>query len=651
MPCGRIPPCSDPRSPFTSKRGDTQSPHPWQEARALSRRDLSAMTNFGDIWSNALDEYRHLTGVDLRDSQNMSIVRQLEQCSDSDDILDRLDTASKGFNRWRKGGRWSRRLRSVLKPLVHGLNTIIEALAETASSAAHAPGGKGIFAALVVLMKAADSVSTTFDDIEKLFGRFKAYVVCLEKRVRVPIDHEMKVLAVRALVEMLKAMGHVTEILSKGRTGNFIGSLFNQSNVIADAIRELEEIERDESRLDVADIRVIVYNLKRTFEENIEGGGIMGRDVGSTPQVMPIKKRTDNRQVVANPLNAIFDWIDPLYYHADNSKPPSIFSELDLRVISGPTWFGALNPNAKETLGVEHLGAKRGSRVWQACFSVGGAYLAVNYLDVVKIYAVRTGQNVYEIVDPIIDEHAERGVILAMSVTSDARYLATGGRDGKIRIWSTTARDRDVRAELARHRQPVTGGRLDSVRSVVDVQDPLTRGLAGGEELSVAISPDGRLVAAGSLADPIVRIWDASSGTLVQRLRGHMRGIMSLAFTPDSVGLVTGSTDQLVMYWDLGSKLPPKAPVERHASTRTFVGHKESVTCVAVSRDGKWIISGGWDGTVRFWDLETTVLHLLLRGHTKSMKSVNFGFDSMFVTGSIDGQVGIWNYTCGIRIA
>ena len=40
---------------------------------------------------------------------------------------------------------------------------------------------------------------------------------------------------------------------------------------------------------------------------------------------------------------------------------------------------------------------------------------------------------------------------------------------------------------------------------------------------SVAMSPDGRFVAAGSL-DNIVRIWDASNGVLIERLRGHLEG-------------------------------------------------------------------------------------------------------------------------------
>lgn len=67
---------------------------------------------------------------------------------------------------------------------------------------------------------------------------------------------------------------------------------------------------------------------------------------------------------------------------------------------------------------------------------------------------------------------------------------------------------------------------------------------------SVCISPDGRLVAAGSL-DTIVRIWDVQTGQLVERLKGHRDSVYSVAFTPDGKGLVSGSLDKTLKYWDV----------------------------------------------------------------------------------------------------
>ena len=72
----------------------------------------------------------------------------------------------------------------------------------------------------------------------------------------------------------------------------------------------------------------------------------------------------------------------------------------------------------------------------------------------------------------------------------------------------------------------------------------------GGWVMSVAISPDGRFVAAGSY-DSVVRIWDVASGELVERLKGYKNVVCSVAISPDGRGLVSGSRDKSLKFWDL----------------------------------------------------------------------------------------------------
>ena len=106
---------------------------------------------------------------------------------------------------------------------------------------------------------------------------------------------------------------------------------------------------------------------------------------------------------------------------------------------------------------------------------------------------------------------------------------------------------------------------------------------------SVAISPDGRLVAAGSL-DNTVRIWDVATGHLIERLRGHKDSVYSVAFTPDGEGIVSGSLDKTLKYWDVGKLLAnaPKRdprtgllPVDRPGSSSVVKkeGDKASAAC------------------------------------------------------------------------
>jgi len=98
--------------------------------------------------------------------------------------------------------------------------------------------------------------------------------------------------------------------------------------------------------------------------------------------------------------------------------------------------------------------------------------------------------------------------------------------------------------------------------------------------ISVAISPNGQYVAAGSM-DAVVRIWDVSTGQLVERLRGHWGGIRSVAFTPDGKGLVSGSLDKTLKFWDLSGmdavakrKSGGKRDDKSSLCTMNFTGHK-----------------------------------------------------------------------------
>lgn len=161
---------------------------------------------------------------------------------------------------------------------------------------------------------------------------------------------------------------------------------------------------------------------------------------------------------------------------------------------------------------------------------------------------------------------------------------------------------------------------------------------------SVCISPDGRLVAAGSL-DTVVRIWDVATGQLVERLRGHRDSVYSVAFTPDSAGLVSGSLDKTLKYWDVrpilrrepgavsgpGGALTPAgksgaggaggkegAGEKGSQCTMNFTGHKDYVLSVAVSHDGKWVVSGSKDRGVQFWDANTAMAQCMLQGHKNS---------------------------------
>ena len=99
-------------------------------------------------------------------------------------------------------------------------------------------------------------------------------------------------------------------------------------------------------------------------------------------------------------------------------------------------------------------------------------------------------------------------------------------------------------------------------------------------------------------------IWDAETGSLADRLRGHIYPVFSVAFTPDSKGLVSGGLDRRVKYWELRMGIPRARKVGERLGRHVldYSGNQDGVLSIALSQDGQWVASGSGDGRVQLWD-------------------------------------------------
>ncbi len=158
--------------------------------------------------------------------------------------------------------------------------------------------------------------------------------------------------------------------------------------------------------------------------------------------------------------------------------------------------------------------------------------------------------------------------------------------------------------------------------------------------LGVAFSPDGRRVASGSL-DQTVRLWNAEDGSELHCLRGHGRGVRSVAYSPDGRYVVSGSLDKTARVWNA------KTGEEVHR----LGGHDRDVASVAYAPDGRRIATGSLDHTVRLWDAESGAEVRCLRGHEGAVYRVAFSHDgSRIVSGSQDQTVRVWEAETGAQL-
>jgi WD40 repeat protein/serine/threonine protein kinase len=108
-----------------------------------------------------------------------------------------------------------------------------------------------------------------------------------------------------------------------------------------------------------------------------------------------------------------------------------------------------------------------------------------------------------------------------------------------------------------------------------------------------AFSTDGKRLASGS--NETVKVWDVATGEVIRILRGHTDSVYSLAFSPDGKRLA-GGAGGLTWVWDVASE----------KEILTFKGHTRTVVSLAFSPDGKRLASGSIDRTVKLWDTAST---------------------------------------------
>src|SRR5262249_38330279 len=149
-----------------------------------------------------------------------------------------------------------------------------------------------------------------------------------------------------------------------------------------------------------------------------------------------------------------------------------------------------------------------------------------------------------------------------------------------------------------------------------------------GWEAKVAFSPAGKLLASAS-RDGILVLWDAATTKEIRRFPRGDPGFMTLAFSPDSRLVATGAIDDSVRggvdyMVDLGRlwDVTGGREVRRLAGAKTMMA-----PCVAFLPDGRIVASGGWGRAIHLWDVATGKLLGVVADQYKSPNHFAFSPD------------------------
>jgi WD40 repeat protein len=299
---------------------------------------------------------------------------------------------------------------------------------------------------------------------------------------------------------------------------------------------------------------------------------------------------------------------------------------------------GATLVDGRSGAAIRSLEGKTGG-YGSVAISTDGRWLAGGSRDfTIKLWDLRSGESL----DPLV---GHEGYVRAVAFHPDGTKLFSAGIDGSIRVWNLHSGGASVRIEankggvnaLAVSR---SGSRLASagVDGVVRIWDAVSLAelapLRGhtGEVNGVGLSPDGSIaISAG--ADGTVRFWDVASATQTSVLNNGAP-VTSIAFSSDGKRVVFGSQD--------GSLKTADAAFA--TIIRDSPGNQQKVWGVAFSPSGESVVAGGQDRTARAWRLNGPGPAAASIEHRGAVTSVAFAPDGKwFATASEDGSVSLWN--------
>jgi COMPASS component SWD3 len=258
--------------------------------------------------------------------------------------------------------------------------------------------------------------------------------------------------------------------------------------------------------------------------------------------------------------------------------------------------------------------------------------------------------------------------VSTLSISPDGQTILSGGIESNVKAWSFPSGQ--IIFTISGHTAPVSRILTFSEPSInrqlmVSASDDSTiqvwqLGQGIGQQILVStltikgytsdllLTPDYRYVIINEKSrgsgrhQPKIHVWDWKEKKVVRQIAVPSSEMDSLAVTPDGKYLIGGSFGQLatkdrsihtLKLWNLATG---KIIYE-------FPDNSSSIESIILSKNGKYLLAGTYDGRLKVWDLQTRKLVSVSRSYGKVLDSLKKSSDGKTLVGSLDnGKILIW---------
>ncbi|KOC59058.1 WD repeat-containing protein 3 [Habropoda laboriosa] len=269
---------------------------------------------------------------------------------------------------------------------------------------------------------------------------------------------------------------------------------------------------------------------------------------------------------------------------------------------------------------------------------------------------------------PVIKVSAKaKGLDMIMGRGSELR-ICISINNNSIDLYSLFMEEKD--AEIKHLRSITNHGHRSEVRAICFSSDNLAFATASGDSvklwnrptlaclrtvqcgyaLTAIFVPGDRHLIVG-LKDGKMLIIDIASGDILEEVLAHSKELWSIALFSDKKGVASGGGDQTVKFWNFELIQDPnkeiKAKVLSVLHIRTLK-LEDSVLCVKISPNNKFVAVALLDSTVKIFFLDTFKFFISLYGHKLPVLCMDISSDSTLIaTGSADRNMKIWGLDFG----